>query len=252
MKRPIVFDELLRMSIESINLNEIKSNFILGFSETDFRYYNTPPEIFPFGTTRCDGVHLGHINSCEELLRLDMPVAQVDPSGSGGVLIYGYNSYEFFLNWFSVKISSSYRSNDSNEAEGIRKILGHMMISENRSAFLDVYGKNGNGISYDPIIPDSYWHILQDDNIGVLAPGQSFHCCDKDSFWPKGDPREIAKIRAVEYVNKYPGSSLYYCKYLWWTMTDYDEKISKIMKECYIKLNRPNCANNVAAPVREN
>jgi hypothetical protein len=71
----------------------------------DFRYQQTPPELFPIAMTGVDGGHFGYLIHAPELALSDYPIARFEPMDGNGAYLLGASTFEAV----ETKISTSMR-----------------------------------------------------------------------------------------------------------------------------------------------
>jgi hypothetical protein len=148
----------------------------------DMRYDATPPELFPFAATGCDGGHFGYVIHAPELPATDYPVRRFELSEhDDGVYLVGTTTFEAAETELSFQMQCDqefglFRSPFSSEwwPEVAARLRG--LGIEPNLAKAERNFENGNGKPVTPIvIPQGWRHVSSRDSIGVLAPAPLFY-----------------------------------------------------------------------------
>lgn len=210
------------------------------------RYRNTPPEVFPFGWMGVDGVHFGWVDRTPEIPAEDYPVANVAPMDSNTVYEVAASIPEAFL----MEMSIWAENEDPLCVEDVKRIrdaavaMGLSLIPE---ASRRMYGPEGNGHAISVIIPEGYRFVQAADNVGVLAPAETFQLKEEIDLletaqWPE---EHVARL-AADLVDRFPGTALFHYKCLWWRSSP-KELWAEGMRKSYLALGRPSLAVKVGS-----
>ncbi len=146
------------------------------------RYGRTPPELFPFGNTGCDGIHLGYVIH-DERIADDFPVGQMCPMDHEGVTSIGSDTRDAFLNIFSnqlIEITDDEPSEREIIRDRIRRASRVLDIEPDPSKAwpidfgFELYDKTSFP-SVDQSTPEGWVCLPTLDRLGVLAPEWTAH-----------------------------------------------------------------------------
>lgn len=212
------------------------------------RYYQTPPEVTPFANMGVDGIHLGWVDRAPELASEDFPVARVSPMDAESICEVAPSIPETF----SLEMSL-WAENDSpdhaQDVERVRSAARTMGIDLIPEASRAMYGPNGKGRPISVSVPAGYRFVPAIDNIGVLAPAESFQLKEESDLIETAQwPIENVSRLAADLEQRFPGTALFHYKCLWWRMAP-KELWADGMKRAYLALDRPSLAANVDASV---
>lgn len=212
----------------------------LGFylTRNDFRYGGkTPPEVFVFGSTGCDGVHYGCINHAPELGTDDLPVGHCSPTDSEAIYLVGTDTKAAIEARLWSKIEY-----DGDERDLVMAYGKELGVTPSQQRFDQQY-IDGNGAPIIPHVPSGWVHVKTADGIGVLADKRHFGSLESAMALTPYHIKEqsFALESAVKVLDSAPALALVYLRELRWCSTIYDhdqERIDDLMKLCYRRLGR--------------
>jgi hypothetical protein len=162
------------------------------------RYAGTPPELFPIGTTGCDGDHYGFLVLAPELKLDELPLVHYCPMDSDGVVLVG-------------------QTTEQGTAHQMATFLNYEFIKDDRKTLIRDFADDcGIGplqaINANPVIPDNWKHLSSSDGVGSLGPAVWFS--DDPIFdiskWTK--PEEYVWAADVFTKKGHFGSALHYLR----------------------------------------
>jgi hypothetical protein len=211
----------------------------------DFRYPNTPPELFTFAQLGVDGVHYGYVIHAPESSAQDYPVGELSPMDNEGVVLVGADTFDALENLMSGQLDYGIQ-----EPEGqlIGQVSRRLDLHPTAEKSQLRYDPEGNGLPVRPRVPDGWSFALSSDGIGVLAPGEAFR---------RGNLIETgASTPAEEYIEQadqalgegFPATALYYLRegyWQYWTDTQIATAIDVRLGQAYRALSRATLAEMV-------
>src|SRR5262249_13786095 len=133
----------------------------------DARYWGTPPELFPVGSTGCDGDHYGFVLHAPELDLDELPYAHYCPMDSDGGILVGSTTAK------GIASVMAWHSSYDCARQEVKKLL-----IEKKKLLIDVasFCSIQPDEERDPAIPvPGGWRLLpSSDGIGTLAPAKLF------------------------------------------------------------------------------
>lgn len=134
------------------------------------KYSSTPPELFPVGSTGCDGEHYGFVLHAPELDLDELPFGQICPMDYVGVSIIAATSEEGIS-------QKAWDSLDCNRRMLQEKPVSDYLIEIDRIAqatveYCEITPKQS--VNRELSIPYGWKHLPSEDVIGTLAPRSWF------------------------------------------------------------------------------
>lgn len=124
------------------------------------RYGGTPPELFPIGTTGCDGDHYGFLVLAPELKLDELPLVHYCPMDSDGVVLVGETTSQGIAHQMATFLDYDFIADD-------RKAL-----IRDVAAFCGINPIQANEVRID--IPKNWKHVPSSDGVGSLGPVEWF------------------------------------------------------------------------------
>jgi hypothetical protein len=217
----------------------------------NFRYQQTPPELFPIGNMGVDGVHYGYVIRAPEIPMPDYPMGQLCPIDGDGVQLLGRDTREAFENMLSFGMESRRECEDEFEPGEIKAfrrrvaaISSALQISPHPSKASRRYGPGGNGQPVLPEVPIGWRHAPTSDGVGVLAGSELFGA-DGLTMPDPNDPSAFVDQGQRALETGFPAAALaYFREGYWhcWTDQEWVQPLAQRMSECYRRLGRPSLA----------
>lgn len=192
----------------------------LGSHLTDYEirdgYDLSPPELFPFAATGCDGGHFGYVIHAPELPATDYPVGRFEPSDhDDGVYLLGKTTFEAAETELSFQMQCDqefglFRSPFSTKwwPEVAARLRGLGIEPDLAKAGRNY--ENGNGKPVSPsIIPEGWRHVPSADGIGVLAPAALFRSAPLPALERRPDVGAVLDAALRHAADHFPASALW-------------------------------------------
>ncbi|MGI8979690.1 MAG: hypothetical protein ACR2FY_10720 [Pirellulaceae bacterium] len=189
------------------------------------RYCGTPPELFPIGSTGCDGDHYGFLLHAPELELDELPYGHYCPMDSDGVILVGSTTIQGIASKMARCLSYDFEPPEKKKL--IAEIARVCNIRPEEEA--------NPAIS----IPSGWSFLPSSDGVGTLAPANLFApqpVIQIDRYGPPA-PFEEAANQAMR--RGYLATALHYLREgLWycWVTKPYD--LARRMVDVYNKMNR--------------
>lgn len=211
---------------------------ILRIEGKEARYQQTPIELFPFGSSGCDGTHYGFVIHTPD--EEDNPSGEICPMDSDGVIMIGNTSHELFQNLLTGPIAIEKYS------ELLIKLQLEPVMSKNNR-----YDANGNGVRIK-VNPKIGWRFIETtDGVGVFAEEKYFDTSHELFTNDINRTKMVEKFEKLAEEMRYKGlhaSQLFYLKELYWNeWTNYElaKKYLEQMLLPYKELGRQHLYNTV-------
>lgn len=193
------------------------------------RYRGTPPELFPVGSTGCDGDHYGFLLHAPELDLDELPYAHYCPMDSDGVILVGSTTEQGIASVMARHLSYDFVGPE--EKELVRDIARPCNIRPEEEQ--------------NPAIPiPNGWRFLpSSDGVGTLAPAKLFAAPPVVEFDRYGPPTPFVEAADSALKEGYFATALHYLREgLWfcWVTKPYD--LARRMVEAYDTMNREKLA----------
>ena len=191
----------------------------------DARYSGTPPELFPVGSTGCDGDHYGFLLLAPELDLDDLPLAHYCPMDSDGVGLVGSTAIQGIASLMACHLSYDFIPNE--EKELIARVA-HMCnihpVDEPHPAIS---------------VPTGWRFLPSSDGVGTLAPADLFDLRPVLEFDQYG-PLTPFLGAADDAINRgYFATALHYLREgLWFRWPEKPYDLARRMVDVYHKMNR--------------
>jgi len=206
-------------------------------------YRQTPPELFPLGSTGGDGEHYGYIVYAPELAEPDWPVGFLNPSMSNGVVVVGSGTREFLSIFLQAATTESNDPATRRQADDLLKATG---LSEGKRYeahgwwFMDVDIPPERRVA--PPAPDGWSYLPSADGIGVLAPAGLFAPEKPMEIGYNVDFAECLQAAEQAMRSGHPATALYVLREAYWynwTEQQALESLSPATIDAYQALGRP-------------
>ena len=211
-------------------------------------YDLSPPELFPFAATGCDGGHFGYVIHAPELPAMDYPIGQFEPSDHDyGVYLLGTTTCEAAETELSSQMQCDqeyglFRSPFSSEwwPEVAARLRGLGIEPELAKAGRNF--ENGNGKPVTPIvIPEGWRHVPSSDGIGVLAPTALFHPAPLPALERRPDVSAVLDAASQHAADQFPATALWLLRECYFLSYGAIE-LYRAMVDAYQTLGRPSLA----------
>jgi hypothetical protein len=189
------------------------------------RYWGTPPELFPVGTTGCDGDHYGFLLHAPEIDLDELPYAHYCPMDPDGVILVGSTTKQGI-----ASVMARHLSYDFEPAEK-KKIIAAVA----RMCSIRPEEEANPAIS----IPSGWKFLPSSDGVGTLAPARLFAPYPAVRFDQYGPPTPFVEAAEAALHGGYPATALHYLREgLWfcWVTRPYD--LARRMVDVYYQMNR--------------
>ncbi len=202
------------------------------------RYWGTPPELFPVGSTGCDGDHYGFLLHAPELDLDELPYAHYCPMDSYGVILVGSTTEQGIASVMASELSYDSDLISSEEQETIRELIADVA----RWCNIRPEVEQNPGIS----VPSGWRFLHSSDGVGTLAPTALFAPGPVAAFDRYGSPTPF--VEAADRAMKAGcfATALHYLREgLWfrWFTKPYD--LARRMADVYTKLGRESLATEL-------
>lgn len=193
------------------------------------RYWGTPPELFPVGSTGCDGDHYGFLLHAPELDLDDLPYAHYCPMDSDGVILVGSTTMQGIASVMARHLSYDF---DSEEKKNLIREISHkcgISPEEERQPTISV--------------PSGWSFLRSSDGVGTLAPAELFAPHAVVEFDRYGPPTPFVEAANEASRGGYFATALHYLREgLWfcWVTKPYD--LAGHMVDVYNRMNRDKLA----------
>jgi hypothetical protein len=215
------------------------------------RYFHTPPELFPFGSPRIDGIHYGYVVHAPELALRDYPIGEFAPMDETGVTLIG-NTAEEALECLLSEALEIY------EPEAVkRSFIIELAQTLNLHPTSEKIRQNYT-TPIKPYTPSGWYFEPSSDGVGVLAPSQfwspntpTLETWSFDTPNQHGRPAQFVDraITEVErsFYDEYPATALFILRELYWRDPDLKllETIAPLWQRAYDELDRSHLAEIV-------
>jgi hypothetical protein len=211
----------------------------------DFRYTQTPPELFTFATLGVDGVHYGYVIHAPEQPAQDYPVGELSPMDGDGVFLVGSNTLGALENLMSGQLEYEVEESERRLIDHISQALSLHPTAEKAHSR---YGPDGNGLPIQPAVPVGWSFMPSTDGIGVLAPNEAFRPGRSARLEAFGSPHIYLQQAEQALGEGFPATALYYLREGYWQnwtdsqiATVFDGNLTRV----YEALGRPALAEVV-------
>ena len=196
------------------------------------RYDGTPPELFPIGSTGCDGDHYGFLLRAPELRLPDLPICHYCPMDSDGVIVVGSNTEQGISATMARLLSYDFVKPDRKRLiESTAKACG---IQPSMSPVIDV------------IVPDGWQFVPSSDGVGTLAPSQLFDSQVTHTVLNKTQPEAILTTAESAIHSGYFATALHFLREgLWCNWFHKPVLLASKMALVYQAMNRNELAGQM-------
>lgn len=175
------------------------------------KYSSTPPELFPVGSTGCDGEHYGFVLQAPELDLDDLPFGQICPMDFGRVFVFAANSEEGISKKAWDMLDCNRRMlKDNPTSDYLREID---RISKATVQYCEITPKRR--VNCEISIPYGWKHLPSEDGIGTLAPSTWFAPKTLTKF-EKWTLKQYTSAATDETQRGYYATALHYLREGFW------------------------------------
>jgi hypothetical protein len=221
--------------------------WLLVGEDGDYRYQQTPPELFPIAMTGVDGGHFGYLIHAPELALSDYPIACFAPMDSNGAHLLGASTFEAV----ETEISTNMRYAREDDWQSSPASFEWWPEISARIAQLDIVpdpgkaGRNyddGHGKPVMPTVPGGWHYVASSDGAGVLAPAAQSHPTFLHSLDDRPNPTLVLDVALRHAAEHFPATALWLLRECYWRTWLPNVGICRAMIEAYVSLGRPTLA----------
>jgi hypothetical protein len=201
------------------------------------RYWGTPPELFPVGSTGCDGDHYGFLLHAPELGLDDLPFAHYCPMDSDGVILVGSTAEQGIASVMARHLSYDFETDEKKNL--IREIA--------RKCGIHPEEEQQPTIS----VPSGWTYLPSCDGVGTLAPARLFAPSPVAEFDRYGPPTPFIEAANDASKRGYLATALHYLRegfWFCWGTKPYD--LARRMIDVYNQINRGKLAIELSHTMR--
>lgn len=198
----------------------------------DARYPATPPELFPVGSTGCDGDHYGFLLHAPELELDELPFCHYCPMDSDGVIVVGSSTEQGLASVMAHHLSYDFLSADE------KKLIVDIATACNIRPQVEP----------NPFISvPKGWHFLpSSDGVGTLAPAKWFASLFPTEYDRYQSPDPFVAAADVATSGGFLGTALHYLREgLWFFWSAKPFTLAHRMVEVYNLMNRVQLADEL-------
>jgi hypothetical protein len=217
----------------------------------DYRYQQTPPELFPIAMTGVDGGHFGYVIHAPELALSDYPIARFEPMDSNGAYLLGASTFEAV----ETEISANMRYAQEDDWQSSPASFDWWPEVSARLARLGIVpdpskaGRNyddGHGKPVMPTVPEGWRYVPSSDGAGVLAPAAQFHPTFPHCLADRPNPTLVLDTALRHAAEHFRATALWLLRECYWRTwplkTEDNIGLCRAMGDAYASLGRASLA----------
>ena len=198
----------------------------------DARYWGTPPELFPVGSTGCDGDHYGFLLHAPELDLDDLPYGHYCPMDSDGVIIVGSTAQQGIASVMAQHLCYDFINVEKKKLITDIARAGHFQPQEEENPAIT--------------LPNGWRFLPSSDGVGTLAPAELFAPQPVEQCDRYKSPAEFVKAADREANNGHLATALHYLREgLWFFWHAKPFTLARRMVEVYVLINRAELADEL-------
>lgn len=191
----------------------------------DARYCGTPPELYPIGSTGCDGDHYGFLLHAPELDLDDLPYGHFCPMDSYGVILVGSTTAHGIASVMARRLSYDFEPPENKKLIAEVARLCNIRPEEEAKPAIS--------------IPAGWRYLPSSDGIGTLAPANLFDPQPVIEFDRYGPPTPFEEAADQAMKHGYPATALHYLREgLWFCSVTKPYELARRMVDVYMRMNR--------------
>ena len=221
-------------------------HWLLVRESIDYRYGQTPPELFPIAQTGVDGGHFGYVIHAPELALSDYPIGRFEPMDSDGAYLLGATTFEAIETQMSF-IMRCAQENDSRFPgsfewwpEVSRRLAQLGIVPDPSKAGGNDHGGDSKRVL--PTVPQGWRHVPSADGVGVLAPAEQFHPTFALCLEDRPSPALVLDSALRHCEEHFPATALWLLRESYWRTWPPNIEICRAMIDAYVSLGRPSLA----------
>jgi hypothetical protein len=201
-------------------------------SGKEARYSGTPPELFPLGTTGCDGDHYGFLVHAPELDLDELPYAHYCPMDSDGVILVGSTADQGIASVMARHLSYGFHTAEK------RKLIADIACR------CDIRPHEEK----KPVIwiPRGWRFLPSSDGVGTLAPAKLFAPKHVTAFDRYRSPEPFVEPADHAMQAGHLATALHYLREgLWFSWVTKPFDLTRRMVDVYNMMNRGKLADEL-------